>query len=215
MSEIPYYIEIIIFVVGLLIGALFVWFFRQREINSIKKNEEELKDSFSTLSREALDENQRSFFELARNQFDNLTKSSGQQLDEKKKLIDSTIQDMKNHLENLAKQTTELKGQMENSHQGISKLTDTTSQLRQILSSSQARGQWGERMVEDILNFIGLTEGMNYKKQAQQGTDRPDYTFYLPQEKHVNMDVKFPLSHYENYISADSDMERISERSNF
>ena len=149
----PYYVEIIIFVAGLLVGSLFVWFFRQREINSIKKTEDELKDAFSSLSREALDSNQKSFFELARNQFENLTKSSGQQLDEKKKLIDSTIKDMKSHLENLAKQTTELKGQMENSQQGISRLTDTTSKLRQILSSSQARGQWGERMVEDILNF--------------------------------------------------------------
>ena len=181
-----YTIGIIIFFVGLLIGSLFVWFFRQREINSIKKTEEELKDAFSSLSRSALDENQKSFFELARNQF-----------------------------ENLAKQTTELKGQMENSQLGISKLTDTTSQLRQILSSSQARGQWGERMVEDILNFIGLTEGLNYKKQSMEGPDRPDYTFYLPQSKHVNMDVKFPLSHYEGYLSAESDSDKNSEKKQF
>lgn len=210
-----YTIGIIIFIVGLVVGSLFVWFFRQREINSIKKTEEELKDAFSSLSRSALDENQKSFFELARNQFENLTKSSDNQLDEKKKLIDSTIKDMKSHLENLAKQTTELKGQMENSQLGISKLTDTTSQLRQILSSSQARGQWGERMVEDILNFIGLTEGLNYKKQSMEGPDRPDYTFYLPQSKHVNMDVKFPLSHYENYLSAESDSDKISEKKQF
>lgn len=211
----PYIIEIIIFIVGLLVGSLFVYFFRQREINSIKKNENDLKNAFSTLSREALDSNQKSFFELARNQFENLTKSSGQQLDEKKKLIDSTIKEMKSHLENLAKQTTELKGQMENSQQGISRLTDTTSKLRQILSSSQARGQWGERMVEDILNFIGLIEGVNYKKQSQEGTDRPDYTFYLPQSKHVNMDVKFPLNHYENFISAETDAEKNSEKKQF
>jgi len=211
----PNYIEIIIFVAGFLIGALIVWFVRQREIKSIKKTEDEFKDAFSTLSRQALDENQRSFFALAHNQFENLAKSSGQQLDEKKKLIDSTIQDMKSHLENLAKQTTELKGQMENSQQGIARLTDTTSKLRQILSSSEKRGKWGERMVEDILNFIGLTEGLNYKKQAQEGSNRPDFTFFLPQEKHVNMDVKFPLDHYENYLVAESDVEKKSEKNQF
>lgn len=210
-----YTIGIILFVIGLLVGAAFVWIIRQREIDSVKKTEEELKDSFNSLSRIALDENQKSFFDLAKNQFENLTKSSDQQLDEKKKLIDSTIKDMKSHLENLIKQTTELKGQMENSQEGISKLTDTTSQLRQILSSSQARGQWGERMVEDILNFIGLTEGMNYKKQSQEGTGRPDYTFYLPQDKHVNMDVKFPLSHYENYLSAENESEKETEKKQF
>lgn len=211
----PYWIGIILFIVGTIFGAIIVWLLRQREISNIRKTEDELKNAFSTLSREALDSNQKSFFELARNQFENLTKSSGQQLDEKKKLIDSTIKEMKSHLENLAKQTTELKGQMENSQQGISRLTDTTSKLRQILSSSQARGQWGERMVEDILNFIGLTEGINYKKQSQEGTDRPDYTFYLPQSKHVNMDVKFPLSHYENFISAETELERESEKKQF
>lgn len=211
----PYWIGIILFIVGTVFGAIIVWLLRQWEISNIRKTEDELKNAFSTLSREALDSNQKSFFELARNQFENLTKSSGQQLDEKKKLIDSTIKEMKSHLENLAKQTTELKGQMENSQQGISRLTDTTSKLRQILSSSQARGQWGERMVEDILNFIGLIEGVNYKKQSQEGTDRPDYTFYLPQSKHVNMDVKFPLSHYENFISAETELERDSEKKQF
>jgi len=211
----PYWIGIILFIVGTVFGAVIVWLLRQREISTIKKTEDELKNAFSSLSREALDSNQKSFFELARNQFENLTKSSGQQLDEKKKLIDSTIKEMKNHLEKLAKETIALKGQMENSQQGITRLTDTTSKLRQILSSSQARGQWGERMVEDILNFIGLVEGVNYKKQAQEGTDRPDYTFYLPQSKHVNMDVKFPLSHYENFIAADNETERNSEKKQF
>ena len=211
----PYWIGIILFIAGTIFGAIIVWLLRQREISNIRKTEDELKDAFSSLSREALDKNQQSFLTLARSQFENLSKSSGQQLDEKKKLIDSTIKDMKSHLENLAKQTTELKGQMENSQQGITRLTDTTSKLRQILSSSQARGQWGERMVEDILNFMGLIEGVNYKKQSQEGTDRPDYTFYLPQAKHVNMDVKFPLSHYENFISAESETERNSEKKQF
>lgn len=211
----PYWIGIILFIVGTVFGAIIVWLLRQREISNIRKTEDELKDAFSSLSREALDKNTQSFLTLASSQFENLSKSSGQQLDEKKKLIDSTIKEMKSHLENLAKQTTELKGQMENSQQGITRLTDTTSKLRQILSSSQARGQWGERMVEDILNFIGLTEGINYKKQSQEGTDRPDYTFYLPQSKHVNMDVKFPLSHYENFISAETELERESEKKQF
>ncbi len=210
-----YMLGLVIFIIGLVIGSMFVWFLRQREISNIRKTEDELKDSFSSLSRAALDDNQKSFFELARNQFENLSKSSGQQLDEKKKLIDSTIQEMKSHLENLAKQTTELKGQMENSQQGISRLTDTTSQLRQILSSSQARGQWGERMVEDILNFIGLEENISYLKQKQEGEGKPDYTFILPDNRHINMDVKFPLSHYEKYISAESEAEKNTEKKQF
>ncbi len=211
----PYWIGIILFIIGTIFGAVVVWLLRQREINNIQKTEDTLKDAFSSLSREALDKNQQSFLTLARSQFENLSKSSDQQLDEKKKLIDSTIKDMKSHLENLAKQTTELKGQMENSQQGITKLTDTTSQLRQILSSSQARGQWGERMVEDILNFIGLVEGRQYEKQKRTEAGQPDYTFFLPDKSLINMDVKFPLVHYEKYISAETELEKTDEKKQF
>ena len=142
-------------------------------------------------------------------------KSSDAQLDEKKKLIDSSLVEMKKQLEGLNKQTTELTSQMESSSKGISELSDTTTQLRQILSSSQARGQWGERMVEDILAFIGLAEGINYEKQSQEGSDRPDFKFNLPDGKHINMDVKFPWDHYAALFSAEDEQVQIAERKAF
>ena len=69
-------------------------------------------------------------------------------------------------------------------------------------------------MVKDILDLIGLVEGINYSQQAQvsDGRDRPDFTFFLPDEKAINMDVKFPLAHYEKYIAAESDLEKESEK---
>ena len=135
----------------------------------------------------------------------------------KKELIDSTLKEMKANLDNLSKNTAALEGQMKESKESVGKLTDTTSQLRQILSSSQARGQWGERMVTDILDFIGLVEGINYTQQSQiaEGRDRPDFTFFLPDEKAINMDVKFPLAHYEKFIAAESDSEKESEKKAF
>ncbi len=70
----PYWIGIILFIIGTVFGAIVVWLLRQREINSIKKNEDDLKELFNSLSRTALDENQKTFFDLAKNQFENLTK---------------------------------------------------------------------------------------------------------------------------------------------
>ena len=206
---------IILFLIGFAVGSTIVWFMRQKELDSSQVKEDALKEIFGNISREALDENIETFLKLAENKFGELLKSSDVQLDEKKKLIDVSIKEMKNHLEGLGKQTSELKGQMEASQKGINELSDTTSQLRQILSSSQARGQWGERMVEDILNFIGLVEGVNYAKQIKEGGDRPDFTFYLPKDRHINMDVKFPLSHYENYLAAESENDRKSEKKAF
>ena len=177
--------------------------------------EDGLKEIFGSISRQALDQNIETFLKMAESKFGELLKSSDGQLDEKKKLIDQSIKEMKNHLEGLGKQTSELKGQMEASRKGITELSDTTSQLRQILSSSQARGQWGERMVEDILSFIGLVDGVNYTKQTQEGKGRPDFTFYLPKDRHINMDVKFPLTHYENFLAADNENDQISEKKAF
>jgi len=206
---------ILLFLAGFIIGSVIVWFIRQKELDSTQIREDGLKEIFGNISREALDQNIETFLKLAESKFGELLKSSDVQLDEKKKLIDLSIKEMKNQLEGLGKQTSELKGQMEASQKGITELSDTTAQLRQILSSSQARGQWGERMVEDILDFIGLVEGVNYDKQIQEGTDRPDFTFYLPKDRHINMDVKFPLSHYESYLSAKNENDQKNEKKAF
>ena len=202
---------ILLLIIGLIAGVGLALFIKR----SSGPDQQQMKDTFGNLSKQALDQNVDTFMKIAESKFGDLLKSSDAQLDEKKKLIDSTLDEMKKQLEGLNKQTTELTGQMEASSKGISELSDTTTQLRQILSSSQARGQWGERMVEDILTFIGLTEGINYEKQSQEGSDRPDFTFNLPDGKHINMDVKFPLSHYENYLASENEAEKEMEKKAF
>ena len=202
---------ILLLLLGVAIGAIIILLLKR----SSTPDQQQIKDAFGNLSKEALDQNIETFMKIAESKFSDLMKSSDAQLDEKKKLIDSSLTEMKKQLEGLNKQTTELTGQMVESKKGITELADTTTQLRQILSSSQARGQWGERMVEDILAFIGLTEGINYEKQSQEGSDRPDFKFNLPDGKHVNMDVKFPLSHYESFLASDNENEQENEKKAF
>ena len=208
---------LILFIVGFILGGGLIWFIRQKDVDSIQQNQDEIKLEFENLSNKVLLANQEKFLDLASSKFSDLIKNSDKQLENKKQLIDSTLKDMKDNLDSLSKNTAALEGQMKESKESVGKLTDTTSQLRQILSSSQARGQWGERMVKDILDFIGLVEGINYSQQAQvsDGRDRPDFTFFLPDEKAINMDVKFPLVHYEKYIAAESDLEKESEKKAF
>jgi DNA recombination protein RmuC len=85
-----------------------------------------------------------------------------------------------------------------------------TGKLTQVLASGQARGQWGERMAEDILRVAGFIEGVQYRKNTQLdgGTGRPDFTFLLPQARILNMDVKFPLAAYLRYLETETDIER-------
>ncbi|MEO0225919.1 MAG: DNA recombination protein RmuC, partial [candidate division WOR-3 bacterium] len=97
------------------------------------------------------------------------------------------------------------------------KLQITTSQLKTALARREARGQWGERMAEDVLRFAGFIEGINYLKQKRLeniGT-KPDYTFLLPKNLRVNMDVKFPLDNYMNYLEAQTESDRENFKKRF
>lgn len=87
-------------------------------------------------------------------------------------------------------------------------LRTTAEGLQRALANPQARGQWGERMADDVLRAAGLIEGVNYVKQRTlpDGT-RPDVTFLLPDDRLQHMDVKFPLAGYLRWCEAASDSE--------
>ncbi len=65
-------------------------------------------------------------------------------------------------------------------------------------------------MAEDIINLVGMVEGVNYIKQKtlEGSSGRPDYTFFMPNRLKINMDVKFPLDNYAHYLNATSENER-------
>ncbi len=88
-------------------------------------------------------------------------------------------------------------------------LVETTGQLRSALASPKSRGQWGERMADDVLRAAGFIEGINYRKQAKlDGGTTPDFTFLLPSDQLLHMDVKFPIDNYLRFLEADTDDDR-------
>lgn len=88
-------------------------------------------------------------------------------------------------------------------------LVSTTRQLSEALASPKSRGQWGERMADDVLRAAGFIEGINYRKQAKlDGGTTPDFTFMLPSEQLLHMDVKFPVDNYLRYLEAETDADR-------
>jgi DNA recombination protein RmuC len=109
----------------------------------------------------------------------------------------------------------ELTSAIQHSHEQLSVLAETTQGLRQALSSTKARGQWGERMADDVLRLHGLVEGVNYRKQHAIEAGIPDFTFLLPDGLSLHMDVKFPLDNYLRYLDADSELDRRRARDDF
>ena len=88
-------------------------------------------------------------------------------------------------------------------------LAQHTDALRRALASPKQRGQWGERMADDVLAAAGLVEGVNYLRQkAIPGGTVPDFRFLLPQGLEVRMDVKFPIDNYLRVLDAEADAER-------
>jgi len=94
-------------------------------------------------------------------------------------------------------------------------INNDTKTLKSYLTNTKMRGSWGERLVEDVINIVGLKEGINYEKQSVQGDNRPDYTFRLPNGKVINLDAKFPLDNYRRFIEAESDIEKENYKKEF
>jgi len=116
-----------------------------------------------------------------------------------------------------AEQLGLLSGQLRATGEQTRHLAETTRQLREALASSRARGQWGERMADDVLRLAGFVEHVNYVRQRAipgRGTV-PDYTFLLPRGRVVHMDVKFPLDNYLRCVNADSAEEAERHRRAF
>ena len=103
----------------------------------------------------------------------------------------------------------DLAGQLRAAGQQTASLAETAQRLREALAGAKSRGQWGERMAEDVLRTAGLIEHVNYRKQTGNGEGGiPDFTFLLPGGQVCHMDVKFPLDNYVRYVEADGDLDR-------
>ena len=116
-----------------------------------------------------------------------------------------------------ARQYGDLDRQLKTAARETSRLQDTADHLREALVSTKARGQWGERMAEDVLRLAGFVEGVNYIRQKvlEMAASRPDYTFWLPQGLKVNMDVKFPLNSYLRFLETDNEAAREGHKTQF
>ncbi|MBW1857303.1 MAG: DNA recombination protein RmuC [Deltaproteobacteria bacterium] len=198
---------------------------RKAHIDAILEN---IKASFGNLSFDALSKSTEEFLKLAKSRLESEREISLKELDGKKGLIDQQLQQMTKKLENVSTVIKELEkdrvekfGQLashlDTATQQTTALMQTTSQLREALASTKVRGQWGERMAEDVLQLAGFIENVNYLKEntIEGSGSRPDFTFFLPGNLRLNMDVKFPFTNYIKFLETDVEPEKVKFRSDF
>jgi DNA recombination protein RmuC len=217
---------LILFVLIFCIGLAAMFFM----ITKIKKSTDNNSANFQKeISQEMVDNVTAAFgnsikalTDVANDKLGSVRKETNEDLENKKKLIDVRMADVAKTLDEVQKtlkkydtdsntRLTKLSADITNVSNQTKELAEGTTNLNKVLNSSQARGQWGEKMAEDVLQLAGFIEGINYEKQETSnmqtgvGKIRPDFTFKMPDGLRLNMDVKFPLDNYAKYVSAESD----------
>jgi len=127
--------------------------------------------------------------------------------------VNGELTQMRSLVEQLQRDRAEQQGRLERGLQqavhASTTLNQTTQSLREALASTKARGQWGERLADDVLRTAGFVEGVNYRKQTGISTGGiPDFTFLLPQGRVLHMDVKFPLDNFVRSRETEIESER-------
>lgn len=198
-----------------------------------------LRQEMATLQQEALQQNNDQFLALAESRLQAETARGDEQLRARGDAIEQGLRRVNETLTSVTEYVQQVDAQRgqsltglatvmeenrrtmrelaEESRKGMRELGAETTRLRSALAGGQTRGQWGERMAEDVLRVAGMREGLNYRKNRQvaEGTGRPDYTFLLPQDRLLHMDVKFPLAGYLRYLEAPGESERLSATRQF
>ena len=200
----------------------------KEEMERFEAIRKELSETFKALSLDALASNTNEFrkyaddfMKLAEEKLKSQTAEGKKELEGKKDLIDrnidsigKTLTEVQRRVEEVGKvsgeKITEVTTLIKKHEEVTTKLKDTTEHLGRALASSKKRGEWGERMAEDVIHLVGMVEGINYVKQTtlENGPGRPDFTFFLPNDLRVNMDVKFPLDNFTHYLDAETDHDR-------
>lgn len=92
----------------------------------------------------------------------------------------------------------------------------TESLTKALRGDVKAQGNWGEVILERILEESGLQKGIGYTVQGEQmglanadgGRQQPDVIIHLPEGKHIIIDSKVSLTHYERYCNPDEEQQQ-------
>ncbi|MBK7102682.1 MAG: DNA recombination protein RmuC [Flavobacteriales bacterium] len=89
---------------------------------------------------------------------------------------------------------------------------DADNLTKALKGDSQAQGAWGEMLLEKLLDGSGLVKGQEYSMQKHYAADgsrlRPDAVIFLPDDKHLIIDSKVSLLHYDRFTANTDEAER-------
>jgi DNA recombination protein RmuC len=169
-----------------------------------------LSDQFKNLANEILEEKSRRFAEQNQQNLDTLLKPLQEKLTDFRKQVDETYQSESRERFALKQEVEKLAGLN-------LRMTDETRALTNALKGeSKTQGDWGELVLETILENSGLRKGEEYLVQDTQTISdgsrlQPDVVIRLPESKHLVIDSKVSITAYTRYVQSDDEQVKISE----
>ena len=172
----------------------------------LQQNKEQLLQEFEHLSQKIFEQKQQQFTQQSQQGLTSLLTPFREQLDGLRKKVEDV------HLSDTRDRAT-LQAQIVELHKLNQQMSTEAHALTTALrGEKKTQGNWGEMVLETVLERSGLRKGEEYVREESHQDDsgqryRPDVIIRLPEGKHIVVDSKVSLNAYTDYVNADSELE--------
>lgn len=160
---------------------------------------------FKLSAHEAVQQAHEAFLQRAEETFKKHSADGAHDLDKRHKAIEAMVKPVHEKLEGLGKAVEQSTGTQKAIREDLLNLNRETAKLAGALRNPAARGNWGEEMLERLLENSGLIKGVHYELQVNLEGTRPDAVVKLPDSLHIVIDSKAPINDFVRNLDHDLD----------
>lgn len=178
-----------------------------KELAALKGAKDQLTKEFESLAHRIFDEKTERFSKSSQQNLDGVIKPLREQLSDFKKRVEEVYDKETRDRTSLAAELNQLK------QLNLQMSEDAVNLTKALKGDNKAQGNWGEVILERVLEESGLRKDHEYKTQVSmtsaEGNRRaPDVVVHLPENKDIVIDSKVSLVDYERYCRAETDTEK-------